>query len=137
MACITGPTAAGKSALAMALAAQRGLTIVSADSRQVYRHFDVGTAKPSVEERRQVPHEGIGIVDPTMRYSAHQWATDAAGWGMAAVAAGRPPVFVGGTGLYLRALVHPLAPVPPLDPDRRAALSPWLEALSAEALHRW
>jgi tRNA dimethylallyltransferase len=137
VACIAGPTAAGKSALALALAARRGLTLVSADSRQVYRRFDVGTAKPSLEERRLVPHEGIDVVDPTVRYSAHQWATQAAGWGRAAVAAGRPPVFVGGTGLYLRALVEPLAPVPTLDPGRRAVLSPWLDALPAEELHRW
>ena len=137
VACIMGPTAAGKSALAMALAARRGLTIVSADSRQVYRGFSIGTAKPSAEERRQVPHAGVDVVDPMVRYSAHQWACDAAEWAAAASRCGRPPIFVGGTGLYLRALVEPLAPVPVLDPGRREALLPWLEALPASELIRW
>ena len=137
VACITGPTAAGKSALALALAVQRGVTLVSADSRQVYRGFDIGTAKPSADEQRQVPHEGLDVVEPGVRYSAHQWATDAARWGEAAVASGRPPVFVGGTGLYLRALVEPFASVPQLDGASREALGRWLEALPAAELLRW
>ena len=73
-ACIVGPTAAGKSALAMALAEANGLAIVSADSRQVYAGFDVGTAKPAPAERARVPHYGIDICAPAERYSAHRWA---------------------------------------------------------------
>jgi tRNA dimethylallyltransferase len=135
--CIVGPTAAGKSALAMALAERHGLAIVSADSRQVYRGFDIGTAKPSAAERACVPHYGLDVVDPTERYSAARWAEAAAGWLADATRAGTPPVVVGGTGLYLRALVQPLDAVPPLDQARRATLEPWLSALSTDELARW
>jgi tRNA dimethylallyltransferase len=75
---ICGPTAAGKSALALALAARHGLTILSADSRQIYRQFDIGTAKPSAEERARVAHLGIDVADPSERWSAARFATDAA-----------------------------------------------------------
>jgi tRNA dimethylallyltransferase len=135
--CIVGPTAAGKSALAMALAEARKLAIISADSRQVYRAFDIGTAKPTTEERARVPHYGIDVIDPEERYSAHRWATDADAWMSLAVQAGTTPVVVGGTGLYVRALVEPLDPVPELDAARRAELDPWLTALSAGELARW
>jgi tRNA dimethylallyltransferase len=135
--CIVGPTAAGKSALAMALAERHGLAIVSADSRQVYRGFDIGTAKPSPADRARVPHYGLDVVDPTARYSAHRWAEAADAWIEAAMRADTPPLVVGGTGLYLRALVQPLDAVPPLDAARRAALEPWLAALPREELVRW
>lgn len=136
-ACIVGPTAAGKSALATQLAEQRGLAIVSADSRQVYRGFDIGTAKPTVDERRRVPHYGLDVVDPTERYSAHRWAVEAVSWCAEAEQRGTPPVIVGGTGLYVRALVQPLAEVPELDPERRAALDAVLGALPLVDLQRW
>jgi tRNA dimethylallyltransferase len=135
--CIVGPTAAGKSALAMALAEQRGLAIVSADSRQIYRRFDIGTAKPSDEELQRVPHFGVNIIDPVERYSAHRWASEAADWCDAANAAGTPPVIVGGTGLYVRALVEPFDAVPDLDPQQRQPLAEWLDALDREELVRW
>lgn len=135
--CIVGPTAAGKSALALALAEQRGLAIVSADSRQIYREFDIGTAKPSEAELARVPHYGVSIIDPIERYSAHRWASDAAHWCDAALAAGTPPVIVGGTGLYVRALVEPFDAIPSLDPQRRLALAQWLETLDREELQRW
>lgn len=134
---IVGPTAAGKSALAMALARQRGLLIVSADSRQVYQGFDIGTAKPSLADRQAVPHVGIDVVPPTVRYSAHAWATDAVRWCEAAVQAGTPPIVVGGTGLYVRALVSPLDAVPALDPARREALAAWLAECPLDELARW
>lgn len=137
IACIVGPTAAGKSAIAMQLAEARGLAIVSADSRQVYRHFDIGTAKPTAAERTRVPHYGIDVVEPTERYSAHRWATDAGEWSRAAMASGTRPVVVGGTGLYVRALVRPFGEVPVLDADRRARLEPVLAALSLADLQRW
>lgn len=137
VACIVGPTAAGKSALAMQLAESHGLAIVSADSRQVYRHFDVGTAKPTREERDRVPHFGIDVVDPTERYSAHRWATDAAVWSARAVEQGTPPLIVGGTGLYVRALVQPFDDIPDLDASQRRRLEPFLASLSLPELARW
>ncbi|HEX6059137.1 MAG TPA: tRNA (adenosine(37)-N6)-dimethylallyltransferase MiaA [Gemmatimonadaceae bacterium] len=134
---VCGPTAAGKSALALALAERRGLTIVSADSRQIYRGFDIGTAKPSPAERRRVPHRGIDVVPPDVRYSAAAWAEAAHGWIAEAAAAGRPPLVVGGTGFYLRALFAPLFEEPPLDAPRREALARELAALDVASLRRW
>lgn len=134
---IVGPTAAGKSALAMSLAQARRLAIVSADSRQVYQGFDIGTAKPPRSDRSAVPHYGVDVVPPTVRYSAHAWAADAVRWSLAAAQAGTPPVIVGGTGLYVKALVSPLDAVPALDPDRREALRQWLAVCSLDELMRW
>lgn len=137
---VCGPTAAGKSGLALALAERFGGTIVSADSRAVYRGFDVGTAKPTPDERARVPHRGIDVVQPGERHSAAAWAADAEGWIAEARAAGRVPVVVGGTGLYLRALFAPLFEEPPLDPERRARLAAELERLEAadpSTLRRW
>ena len=136
-ACIVGPTAAGKSALAMVLAEANGLAIVSADSRQVYAGFDVGTAKPVPAERARVPHFGIDICAPAERYSAHRWAGDAVVWCAEAYQAGTPPLIVGGTGLYLRAFVEPLDAVPMPDVSRRAALEPLLDAFDRNTLQRW
>lgn len=136
-ACIVGPTAAGKSALAMALADANGLAIVSADSRQVYAGFDVGTAKPTRDERNRVRHYGIDVADPRERFSAHRWATVAAMWCHEAAEGGTPPLIVGGTGLYIRAFAEPLDAVPTLDPNQRAALEPVLAALDRDALQRW
>ncbi|MGV3709126.1 MAG: tRNA (adenosine(37)-N6)-dimethylallyltransferase MiaA [Gemmatimonas sp.] len=134
---ITGPTAAGKSAVAMMLAARFNLSIVSADSRQVYTGFDIGTAKPTVRDREQIPHYGIDVLDPRNRYSAHAWAGDAARWMDGSTAAGRGSVIVGGTGFYIRALVRPLADAPVLDVERRAKLEQWLLGLSFETLQAW
>ena len=91
---ICGPTGAGKSAIAMRLARRHPVTIVSADSRQVYRGFDVGTAKPTPAERADVPHVGVDVAEPTERYSASTWAESAEGWIADARAAGRVPVIV-------------------------------------------
>lgn len=132
---VCGPTGAGKSALSLALAARHGLTILVADSRQVYRGFDIGTAKPTLAERGRVPHEGIDLADATERYSAAAWAAHAtqviARMGAAQV------LVVGGTGLYLRALVQPLFEEPQLDATRRAALAAVLDALDTATLRRW
>jgi tRNA dimethylallyltransferase len=133
---IVGPTAAGKSALAMALAEQHGAWIISADSRQVYRGFDIGTAKPTRAEQARVPHRGIDVADPDERYSAARWAADAAEWIAEADRAQAPVVLVGGTGLYVRALVDPIFAEPPLDPIRRATLAEALAALPTEELRR-
>jgi tRNA dimethylallyltransferase len=122
---ICGPTAAGKSGIAMELAARHGLTIVSADSRQIYRGFDIGTAKPSAMERAAVRHLCVDVADPTERWSAARWADDASR-GIGEVGEGRALV-VGGTGLYLRALTGPFFVEPALDPAARTQLAKELE----------
>lgn len=134
---ICGPTAAGKSAIALSLAERRPTTIISADSRQIYRRFDVGTAKPMAAEQRRVPHRGLDIVEPTERYSAASWAEDATRWIAEAKGAQRAPLVVGGTGFYLRALAMPLFEEPPLDPDRRSALSRVLTPMPTPEIRRW
>ncbi len=132
---VCGPTGAGKSSLALALAEAQGLTILVADSRQVYRGFDIGTAKPTVAERTRVPHEGLDLAEPTERYSAAAWAAQAAEV-IRRVGVERV-LIVGGTGLYLKALTEPLFEEPPLDPVRRAALAAELEPLDTATLRRW
>lgn len=134
---LCGPTGSGKSAAAMMLAAGEPVTIISADSRQVYRRFDVGTAKPGAAELAAVPHEGVDIVDPEVRYSAAAWAESARRWIVAAHAAGRVPLVVGGTGLYLRALLEGLFEEPPMDAGRRAELGRMLDAMETAELRRW
>ncbi len=131
---IVGPTGAGKSALALALAERVGATVVSADSRQLYRAFDVGTAKPTPDERARVPHRGLDVAEPTDRWSAARWADAAECWIAACDAEGRPPLVVGGTGFYVRALAAPLFEEPPLDPDRRREVARALDAMPTEAL---
>jgi tRNA dimethylallyltransferase len=131
---ICGPTAAGKSAIAMALAERTGALLISADSRQVYRRFDIGTAKPSAEDRARVQHRGIDVIDPTERYSAAQWVASAHDWLREADAAARPAIIVGGTGFYLRALETPLFESPPLDPSRREQVLSELEQRTTDEL---
>jgi tRNA dimethylallyltransferase len=137
IAVICGPTAAGKSAIAMWIASRTPVTILSADSRQIYRGFDVGTAKPSVADRASVPHCGIDVADPTERYSAAAWAESANAWIDEARSAARMPLVVGGTGLYLRALFEPLFEEPELDPARRLELDAALAPLDTAELRRW
>ncbi len=134
---LVGPTAVGKTAVALALAAHWPLEVVSADSRQVYRRLDIGTAKPTRRERRRVPHHGLDLVEPGERYSAGRYAADAAGWVADVLARGRLPVVVGGTGLYVRALAEGLFREPPMEPARRRALDDWLRTLDDPALIRW
>jgi tRNA dimethylallyltransferase len=131
---IVGPTAAGKSALAMTLARTYGARIISADSRQIYRGFDIGTAKPTAAERALVPHEGLDVAAPTERWSAARWSREAAVWIYAPSAAQQPTIIVGGTGLWLQALVRPLADEPPMDPARRAAVAAELAVLDTPTL---
>ena len=121
----------------MWLAEREPCTIISADSRQVYRGFDAGTAKPTREERTRVPHEGIDIVAPTERYSAAAWAHAAEQWIDRARAGGRRPLVVGGTGLYLRALFEGLFEEPLLESARRRALERQLSGLTLAELRRW
>ena len=132
---IMGPTASGKSALALALAERIGGEIVNADSMQVYRDFRVLTARPSVEEEARAPHHLYGHVDAADLYSAGRWLADA----LAAVAQIRArdavPILVGGTGLYFKALTQGLADIPAPDPEIREALRARLAAEGAPALH--
>jgi tRNA dimethylallyltransferase len=134
---LCGPTAAGKSSIAMWIATRQPATIISADSRQIYRGFDIGTAKPSVSERDAVPHRGVDIIDPTQRYSAAAWASAASEWIDEARAARRTPIIVGGSGLYLRALFDGLFEEPVLDTEGRAALAASLAAMDTLELRRW
>ena len=121
----------------MELARRFNLAIVSADSRQIYRGFDIGTAKPTRAERAEVTHFGIDVLEPQFRYSAHAWATGANRWMHQAIEAGQSPVVVGGTGFYVRAVVHPLAPAPALDEGRRVKLERWLALQDLSVLQRW
>jgi tRNA dimethylallyltransferase len=131
---ICGPTAAGKSAIAMALAERTGAVLISADSRQVYRQFDIGTAKPTASDRALVPHLGIDVVEPTERYSAARWVASAHLWLGEADDATRPVIIVGGTGFYLRALETPLFESPPLDPVQREKVLADLERRTTDEL---
>ena len=135
---IVGPTAAGKSAIALWLASERGaVTVVSADSRQVYRGFDVGTAKPTPAEQAAVPHRGIDVADPIERFSSYRWADLAAVAIDEARSTGRTPVVVGGTGMYVRTLFEAGFREPPLDAGRRERLHALLAVMSTDELRRW
>jgi tRNA dimethylallyltransferase len=134
---VCGPTAAGKSEVTMWLAEHAACALISADSRQIYRGFDVGTAKPSPADRSRAPHYGIDVAEPTERYSAAAWAEAAAGWISGARAGGRTPLVVGGTGLYLRASFDGLFAEPALDAVRRGALDELLGTLELDELRRW
>lgn len=134
---ICGPTASGKSALALRLAEHAGAAIISADSRQLYRGFDIGTAKPDAAERARVPHFGIDVAGPDERYTAADWAAAVPGWIDAIRALGRQPLLVGGTGFYLRALFSPLFEEPDLDPARRDAVRDYLRSLSPAEVREW
>ena len=111
---IVGPTAAGKSMRAMEAAARADIAIISADSRQIYRKFDIGTAKPTPEELSSVVHFGVNVVEPTEHYSAYQWARDAARWIGEEARMGKVPIIVGGTGFYVKSLFDPPYDEPPV-----------------------
>ena len=122
LALIAGPTASGKSALALALAERCGGLVINADSAQVYKDLRVVTARPSEEEEARAPHRLYGISDAADPCSAADWASAAKREIAAAHAAGRLPILAGGTGLYLRTLIEGIAPVPAIDPEVRAAV---------------
>jgi tRNA dimethylallyltransferase len=132
---LVGPTAAGKTDTAVALALGIGAEIVSVDSRQVYRRLDVGSAKPDAAARRAVPHHLLDVVEADECYDAARYAADARRAVAAIAARGRPVVLCGGSGLYLRALCEGLCPAPPADPEIRAALHAAIAERGTEALH--
>jgi tRNA dimethylallyltransferase len=133
---ILGPTATGKSALALAIAERFGGEIINCDSTAVYRGFDIGTDKIAAADRRGIPHHLIDIADPTDEYTAAQFARDAADVVRAIHARGRLPVLTGGTGFYYRALTRGLFP----GPGKNAALRRRLESIAGRRgvafLHR-
>jgi tRNA dimethylallyltransferase len=134
---ICGPTAAGKSTLALELSESVYAAIVSADSRQIYCYFDIATAKPTREECERATHYGIDVAEPTERFSAARWATEAREWLECAAELDKAAMIVGGTGLYIKALVEPLFDAPQIDPVQRAQLERELEGKSIEELRDW
>jgi tRNA dimethylallyltransferase len=132
---LLGPTASGKSALAMRLAEKHPLEIVSVDSAQVYRGMDIGTAKPGAAERVRVPHHLIDLLDPDQRYSAGRFRTDAIAAVSDILLRQKVPLLVGGTMLYYRSLVAGLDALPQADPGVRAEISSQAQKQGWPALH--
>jgi tRNA dimethylallyltransferase len=132
---IAGPTASGKSALALDLARRHDGIVINADSMQVYRDLHIITARPSVEEEAQAPHRLYGHVDASENYSVGRWRRDAAAVLKTAQADGRMAIVVGGTGLYFSALIKGLTDIPPVPAEIRAAMRARLAAEGVEALH--
>jgi tRNA dimethylallyltransferase len=132
---IAGPTASGKSALALALAEELGGTIINADAMQVYRDLRIITARPTPEEEVRVPHRLYGHVDAAENYSVGRWCADVRAALAEVERARRPPIIVGGTGLYFKALTQGLATIPPTPPEVRAAVRARLAAAGPQALY--
>jgi tRNA dimethylallyltransferase len=133
--CLAGPTAAGKTAAALAIAQAHPCEIISVDSALVYRGMDIGTAKPSAAEQATVPHHLIDIRDPLQAYSAAEFVTDAQQLIRAIAARGKLPLLVGGTMLYFKALFDGIDPMPAADPAVRAVLEREAQAKGWPALH--
>jgi tRNA dimethylallyltransferase len=133
---IAGPTGVGKTAAAVALAARVPLEVISADSRQVYRGMDVATGKPTADERAAVRHHLIDVVEPDQAFDAARFAAAARDLIADVHARGRLPAVVGGTGLYIRALLRGLDPAVPADPAYRAELAAVAAREGRAALHR-
>lgn len=132
---LMGPTASGKSALAMELVRHLPCDIISVDSALVYRGMDIGTAKPTASELAQAPHRLIDILDPIESYSAADFRRDALREMAQISAAGRIPLLVGGTMLYYKALLEGLSPLPEADPQVRAEIEQEAASLGWQALH--
>ena len=134
--CIMGPTGAGKTGLAMALAERYPLEIISVDSAQVYRYLNIGTAKPTVREQRAVPHRLINLCDPDEQYSAAQFREDALREIDAVRRRGNLPLLVGGTGLYFRVLLEGIAELPSSSPEVRGELEAQANERGLKFMHR-
>jgi tRNA dimethylallyltransferase len=133
--CLAGPTAAGKTTAALAIAERHAVEIISVDSALVYRGMDIGTAKPTAAERARVPHHLIDILDPAESYSAARFVADANRLAAEVAARGCTPLLVGGTMLYFKAFFEGLDEMPASDPALRAALDAEAAALGWPALH--
>ena len=132
---LMGPTASGKTALAIELAKRLPCDIISVDSALVYRGMDIGTAKPTAAEQAQAPHRLLDLIDPTEAYSAADFRRDALREIESIVAQGRIPLLVGGTMLYYKALLEGLSPLPAADPIIRQAIETEAEQIGWDALH--
>lgn len=132
---LMGPTASGKTALALDWAERLGGEIVSVDSALVYRGLDIGAAKPDAAELARIPHHLVDVRDPWQPYSAAEFARAARAAMDAIVSRGRVPVLAGGTGLYFRALLHGLSPMPEADPGLRADIAVEIGSRGLAALH--
>jgi len=132
---LMGPTASGKSALALDWAQRLGGEIVSVDSALVYRGLEIGAAKPTTQERAQVPHHLIDLRDPWQPYSAAEFASDAHVAIAGIIARGKLPILAGGTGLYFRALLQGLSPMPNADPVLRTQIANEADERGWAALH--
>lgn len=134
---IAGATATGKTAVAIALATVLDGEIISADSRQAYRHLVIGTAAPGPAELEAVPHHGVGFLDTGERYGAGRFAGLAGEWIAGIRSRGRTPILCGGTGFFLRGLSEPVFEEPPLDAARRERLGRWLDTQKPDQLETW
>jgi len=132
---LMGATGTGKSALAMKVARATNSTIICCDSMQLYRRLDIGTAKPTVDERKQVPHYLVDCCDLPDLYSAARWAKEAREHIRAENEQGRVPIIVGGTGLYLKALTQGFADIPEIKAEIRVQLEALQQAVGTEELH--
>jgi tRNA dimethylallyltransferase len=132
---VVGPTATGKTALAIEIAERVGGEVIGADSVQVYRAFDIGSGKPSEEERRRVPHHLVGVLDPLDPSDAAAWAERAAACIDEVRARGRRPIVCGGSFLWVKALIHGLAPLPGASEAIRACHRALVESAGRAALH--
>jgi len=132
---IAGPTASGKSALALALAETHDAVVINADSMQVYRDLRILTARPTAHEEARVPHRLYGTIDAAVNFSAGAWVGEAAKVLAEARAQNRLPVFVGGSGLYFKALTRGLSAVPPIPADVREEVRARLQRDGLEALY--
>ena len=133
--CLMGPTASGKTGLAVELASQHGYEIISVDSALVYKGMDIGTAKPDAETLAQAPHRLIDIIDPSESYSAADFMADACREIDDIVAHGKTPLLVGGTMMYFNALQKGLAPMPAADPAIRAEFEQHAAEFGLASLH--
>lgn len=137
MIAVMGPTASGKSALALELAERLNGEIVTVDLAQVYQGMDIGTAKPSADEQHRIPHHLLDLCSPLERYSVDEFVQDAHSAISDILDRGRLPVLAGGTMLYFRALFAPMADLPPSDPGIRAQLTEEADRLGVAQLHSW
>ena len=132
---IAGPTASGKSALAISLAQELGGSIINADSMQVYGDLRIITARPTLEEEAMAPHHLFGSIDGAVNYSVGKWLLDAERQLAEVRAQGRLPIFAGGTWMYFKALLRGLSEIPPVPDEVRAAVRAEAEGLSPAELH--
>jgi tRNA dimethylallyltransferase len=132
-----GPTATGKTDIAIAVAQELDGEVISLDSRQAYRGFEIGTAAPTADELRAVPHHGVGFLDPMEPYGAGTFTRYAHEWMGEIHSRGHIPILAGGTGFFLSALLDPIFREPPLDPKRRGDLRDWLDKRSVDELRVW